>query len=326
MTKPEPRIQDALVIRVKGVRSGEVFRMIIDEFLAKAATWSGNAMCIPVFQLSMIRPGEYHDTVWPGVFIPNDTAGIEELLLGMDELDSVQHRRAFQPNAKTTPKPKKVKQKKEEGPFSAKGFDLSEYRPALHPFFDNVTLHAESDLMQQLMKGYPFQNMTPVQNFRWIEMEIIGRMRDRFPTIYDLDRVLGGIIKECLVLISKPEVQKHGTPSDFSLWNCFCSAQPPNVVISHHARLKGLDWVIRTGRLKEFRNRKVVDPTDDEAAEDKLFHIVGTGRGVQSDRSWTDDEIDEEEFLAATESSLDAITEGEAEAMSSGTGALTNFG
>lgn len=318
MRKPEPRIQEALVIKLKGLRSGEVFRLIIDEFLSKASNWCGTATCVPVFQLSFIRPGEYEDVVWAGTFIPNDTAGIEELLLGMDEVESIQHRRNFQPNAK--PKPKKVKQKKSAGPFSARGFDLSKYRSALHPFFDNEILHAESDLMRQLMKGYPFQTMTPVQNSRWIEMEIIGRMRDRFPTIYDLDIVLGGIVNECLAIIAKPELQQHGNSDDFILWHCFTSTQPPNVVLSYHARIKGLHWMIRTGRLQEFRNRKFVDPTDDGASEDKLFYIDGTGRGVTSDRCYLDDEIDEEDFLAATESKC------EGEAMACGTGALTNFG
>lgn len=324
MTKTEPRIQDALVIKLKGVRSGEVFRLIIDDFFAKAANWSGDTTCVPVFQLSFIRPGEYEDVVWAGTFIPNDTASIEELLLGMDEVESIQHRRNFQPNAKPVRKAKRKKEPK--GPFSKHGFDLDRWSECYHKYFDRPELTVESQALRELLDGYPFENKSPVENARFIEIEVIHRLRDRFPTMYELNAINRNELVEALTLMSKPEIQLHGEKEDFQVWGFFGENVPPSQIGVFLSRLKWLDCKIRTGRLKEFRNRKFVDPTDDDAAEDKLFHIVGTGRGVMSDRSHLDDEIDEEEFMAATECSLVAITEGEAEAMASGAGALTSFG
>ena len=291
------RHPEAIVFKIKGVRTGEVCRLIIDDILSQAKDWTGSETCVPVFKMSFVRLDQSEDVVWPDVMIPHDTDAIDRLLLAMDDLESIQHKRNFLPNEK--PKPKVKKKPKPKGPFSAHGHDLSKYRPSLHQFFDNDLLAAESDDLRALMKGFPFKNMSHLENSRWIEMEVIHRMRDRFSTLYDLDIVLGGVIKESLTLIAQPDIQKHGSFHDFDLAHCFGAAQPPNVILAHHAKLKGLDWMIRTGNLERFRKRKIVDPTDDDAAEDKLFHIHAVGRGVTSDRVYSDDLLDAEELEAA---------------------------
>jgi len=289
------RHPEAIVFKIKGVRSGEVLRLIIDDILSKASSWSGPATCVPVFKLSQVRPEQTEDVVWPDIMIPHDTDGIEQLLMSSDEIESIQHKRNFLPNEKSKPKPRK--KPKPKGPFSGRGHDLSKYRQSLHPFFDSPALVAEGDDLREMMKGYPFKDRTPVENSRFIELEVIHRLRDRFPTLYDLNIVLGGAIKQSLGLISKPEIQRYGKPSDFNLAHNF-GAQPPNVVLSHLAGLKRLDWMIRNDRLKD-RDRKIIDPTDDEAAEDKLFHVHAVGRGVTSDRAYEDDLLDAEEMEAA---------------------------
>ncbi|MGI0523967.1 hypothetical protein [Rhizobium giardinii] len=291
------RHPEVIVFKIKGVRTGEVCRLIVDDILSQTKDWIGPATCAPVFKLSFVRPEQSEDVVWPEVMIPHDTDAIARLLIASDEIESIQHKRNFLPNEKLKPRVKKKPEPK--GPFSARGHDLSKYRPSLHPFFDNPDLVAEADDLRGLMKGYPFKDKSPLENSRWIEMEVIHRLRDRFPTLYDLDIVLGGVIKESLTLTAKPDIQRHGTLDDFNLAHCFGVAQPPNVVHSHLACLRRLDWMIRTGRLKEFRDRKSVDPTDDEAAEDRLFHIHAVGRGVTSDRAYVDDLLDEEEMAAA---------------------------
>lgn len=145
------------------------------------------------------------------------------------------------------------------------------------------------------MKGYPFADKTSVENSRFIDLEIIHRLRDRFPVMYDLDRLLGGVIKESLQLMAKPEIQKFGKPDDFNLAHCFSAVQPPNVVRSYLACLRWLDWTIKTDRMKD-RDRKIVDPTDDEASEDKYFTTFGGGGGgsYANDRDFTDDIADTE--------------------------------
>ena len=292
------RHPEAIVFKIKRVRTGEVFRLIIDDVLAKASNWTGPATCVAVFKLHMVRPDQTEDVVWPDVMIPHDTDGIEQLLLSSDEIESIQLKRNFLPNEK--PKPRFKKKPQPKGPFSKYGHDLDKWSPSYHPYFDNAKLVAEGDDLRALMKGYPFKDRTPLENSRFIEIEVIHRLRDRFPTMYDLDIVLGGVIKESLLLAAKPDVQKHGTADDFDLAHCFRPVQPPNVVKSHLARLQSLDWMIRTGRLKD-RDRKIVDPADDEASEDKYFTAYGGGGGgsYSNDRDFTDDIADEEEMAAA---------------------------
>jgi len=288
---------EVIVFKIKGVRSGELFRVIIDDILAQASKWTGPATCATVFKLCMVRPEQTQDVVWPDILLPYDTDGVEQLLLVNDEIESIQYKRNFMPNEK--PKPRVKKKPEPKGPFSKYGHDLAKWPKSYHPFFDNESLISEGDDLRDLMNGYPFKDKTPTENSRWIEMEVIHRMRDRFPTFYDLDIVLGGVIKQSLTLISKPEIQLHGRSDDFDIAHCFRPVQPVNVISSHLAALKGLDWMIRTGRLKDFRDRKIIDPTDDEAAEDKLFHIHAVGRGVTSDRAYDDDLLDAEEMAAA---------------------------
>lgn len=277
------RHPEAIVFKVKGVRPGEVFRLIIDDVLAKASDWTGPATCVAVFKLHMVRPEQTEDVVWPDVMIPLDADGIEQLLLSSDEIESIQHKRNFLPNEK--PKPRAKKKPQPKGPFSKYGHDLDKWSSRYHRFFDNEELVAEGNDLRVLMKGYPFEDRTPLENSRYIELEVIHRLRDRFPTMYDLDIILGGSIKEALTLISKPDIQKYGRPDDFDLAHCFYPVQTPNVVESYLARLQGLDWMIRTGRIKD-RDRKIVDPTDDEGSQDKYFMMHGGGN---NDRDFTDD-------------------------------------
>lgn len=291
------RHPEAIVFKIKGVKTGEVCRLIIDDILSRSKDWTGSTNCVPVFKLSFVRPDQSEEIVWPDIMIPHDADAIDRLLLSMDELENIQHKRNFLPNEK--PKPKIKKKPSPKGPFSKYGHDLDKWSPSYHPFFDNQQLISEGNDLRELMKGYPFKERSAVENSRFIELEVAHRLRDRFPTLYDLDIVLGGVIKECLTLMARPDIQKYGRPDDFNLAHCFSAVQPPNVVKSHHARLKSLDWMIRTGNLEKYRGRKIVDPTDDEAAEDKLFHIHATGRGVNSDRAYSDDLLDTEEMEAA---------------------------
>ena len=289
------RHPEAIVIKIKGVRSGEVFRSIIDDIIAKASDWTGPATCVPVFKMSQLRPDQYEDVVWEGL-IPHDTDGIEQLLLASDEIDSIQHKRNFLPNEK--PKPKVKKKPTPKGPFSKRGYDLSKWPEIHHQYFDLPELTIEGQELKRLLDGFPFRDRSPVENARYIEIEIIHRLRDRFPTIYDLNRLNQNAVVEALKLMSKPEIQKFGRSDDFNIFICFHEYQIPNMIKSFLLGLQTLDWMIRTDRLKD-RDRKIVDPTDDEAAEDKLFHIHAVGRGVTSDRALEDDLADNEEMAAA---------------------------
>lgn len=295
MNRHPTRFPEVIVFKIKGLRATPVFKVIIDTILSDAEKWLGPGTCVPVFRLEVVRPGETTDSPWSDRLIPHDPEAMERLLLACDEIESIQHKRNFLPDEK--PKPRVKKKAEPMGPFSARGHDLSKYSPRLHPFFDNPNLVAEADDLRGLMKGYPFKDKSPLENSRWIEMEVRHRLRDRFPTLYDLDIVLGGVIKECLTLAAKPDVQRHGTPDHFNLAHCFGVAQPPNVVHSHLAHLQSLDWMIRTGRLKESRDRKIVDPTDDEASQDKYFTMYGGGKS--NDRDFTDDLADAESEDAA---------------------------
>ena len=290
------RHPEAIAFKIKRVRSGEVFRLIIDDVLAKASRWTGPATCVAVFKLCQVRPDQSQDIVWPDVMIPHDTDGIEQLLLSSDEIESIQYKRNFLPNEK--PKPKVRKAPKPSGPLSKRGYDLSRWPESHHPYFDLPELTVEGQELKRLLDGYPFRDRSPIENARYIEIEIIHRLRDRFPTIYDLNRLHQKSVVEALKLMSKPEIQQFGRPDDFNIFICFHEYQIPNMIKSFLSGLQTLDWMIRTGRLNE-RDRKIVDPTDDEAAEDKLFHIHAVGRGVTSDRAYEDDLLDEEEMAAA---------------------------
>ncbi len=290
------RHPEAIVFKVKGVRPGEVFRLIIDDVLAKAATWSGQATCVAVFKLHMVRPEQTEDVVWPDVMIPHDADGIEHLLLSSDEIESVQHKRNFLPNEK--PKPPVKKKAEPKGPFSKQGYNLDNWSECWHPYFDRPELTAEGAELGLLLEGYPFSDRTPRENARYIEMEIIHRIRDRFPTIYEVEKLTKHKLVQALTLISTPEIQRYGRPEDFRIHHAFHENKIPNQIDTYLSGLQGLAWMIRTGRIKD-RDRKIVDPADDEVSTDKYFLLGG---GSNNDRDSSDELADaeaEEEALNA---------------------------
>lgn len=304
------RHPEAIVFKIKGVRPGEVFRLIIDDILAKAATWVGPATCVAVFKLHMVRPDETYDVVWPDVMIPQDNDGIEQLLLSSDEIESIQHKQNFMPNEK--PKPRVRKKPEPKGPFSKQGYNLENWSEHWHPYFDRPELTAEGTELGRLLEGYPFGDKSPAENARYIEIEIIHRIRDRFPTIYELEKLTKHKLVQALTLIATPEIQKHGRPEDFRIHHSFHEDKIPNQIDTYLAGLQGLAWMIQTGRIKD-RDRKIVDPTDDDAAEDKYFAAYGGGGGgsYSNDRDVTDDIADadeEERAQAAAEMALSEAT------------------
>lgn len=282
------RHPEAIVFKVKGVRPGEVFRLIIDDVLAKAATWVGQATCVAVFKLHMVRPEQTEDVVWPDVMIPHDSDGIEQLLLSSDEIESIQHKRNFLPNEK--PKPKVKKKPEPKGPFSKQGYNLDGWSDCWHPYFDRPELTAEGAELGRLLDGYPFADRSPKENARYIEMEIIHRLRDRFPTIYELEKLNQNTFVKALKLISTPEIQQFGRAEDFRIHLAFHEKRIPNQIDTFLSGLQCLDWMIRTGRIKD-RDRKIVDPADDEASVDKYFVLGGAGH---RDRDFSDDLADAE--------------------------------
>ncbi|MBY3044824.1 hypothetical protein [Rhizobium leguminosarum] len=285
------RHPEAIVFKVKGVRPGEVFRLIIDDVLAKAATWSGQATCMAVFRLHMVRPEQTEDVVWPDVMIPHDADGIEQLLLSADEIESIQHKRNFLPNEK--PKPKQTVKKKPEpkGSFSKQGYNLDGWSPCWHPYFDRPELDTEGAELGRLLNGYPFADKSPTENTRYVEMEIIHRLRDRFPTIYELEKLNKNALAEALKLIAKPAIQRFGSAHHFELALAYHERQIPNMIGVYLTHLQALDWMIKNDRIKD-RDREIVDPTDDEASTDKYFLIGGAG---SRDRDFSDDLADAEE-------------------------------
>lgn len=290
------RHPEVIVFKVKGVRTGEVCRLIIDDILARAKHWIGPPTCVPVFKLSFVRPEQSEDIVWPDVMIPHDPDGIEQLLLSTDEIESIHHKRNFLPNEK--PKARVKKKPEPKGPFSKQGYNLDGWSECWHQYFDRPELTAEGAELGRLLEGYPFAHLSPLENGRYIETEIIHRIRDRFPTIYELEKLTKHKLVQALTLIATPEIQRHGRPEDFLIHRAFHETKIPNQIDTYLSGLQGLAWMIRSGRIKD-RDRKVVDPTDDDASEDKLFHIHGVGRGVTSDRAYLDDLADEEEMAAA---------------------------
>lgn len=175
------RHPEAIVFKIKRVRSGEVFRLIIDDVLAKAASWTGPATWVAVFRLHMVRPDQTEDVVWPDVMIPRDADGIEQLLLSSDEIESIQLKRNFLPNEK--PKPRVKKKPQPKGPFSKQGYDLDGWSECWHPYFDRPELTAEGAELGRLLEGYPFAHLSTKENSRYIEVEVIQRLRDRFPIV-----------------------------------------------------------------------------------------------------------------------------------------------
>ncbi|OAE46830.1 hypothetical protein [Agrobacterium tumefaciens] len=296
MTYQSTRFPEVIVFKIKGLRATPVFKVIVDTVLDDTSRWIGPSTCVPVFRMEVVRPGETTDLPWTDRLIPCDDHAIERLLLACDEIESIQHKRNFLPDEK--PKPRAKKKPEPKGPFSKRGYNLDNWSEHWHPYFDRPELTAEGAELGRLLEGYPFADRSPRDNARYIEMEIIHRIRDRFPTIYEVEKLTKNKLVQALTLISTPEIQRHGRPEDFCIHQAFHENKIPNQIDTYLSGLQGLAWMIRTGRIKD-RDRKVVDPTDDEASEDKLFHIHGVGRGVTSDRAYLDDLADEEEMAAA---------------------------
>ncbi|KQY20060.1 hypothetical protein [Rhizobium sp. Root482] len=290
------RHPEAIVFKVKGVRPGEVFRLIIDDVLAKAATWVGPATCVAVFKLHMVRPEQTEDVVWPDVMIPHDADGIEHLLLSSDEIESVQHKRNSMPNE--NPRPKVKKKRETNGPFSKQGYSLDGWSPCWHPYFDRPELETEGAELGRLLNGYPFTGKSPKENARYVEIEIIHRLRDRFPTIYELEKLNKNALTEALKLIAKPAIQRLGSAHHFKLALAYHERQIPNMIGVYLSHLQALDWMIKNDRIND-RDRKIVDPADDEVSTDKYFLLGG---GSNNDRDSSDELADaeaEEEALNA---------------------------
>lgn len=289
-----PRFPEAIVFKTKGVRITAVMKLIIAEVLARAEKFEGQPRCTPVFHF-LHEGGAWMYYPCIGRSIPHDPAALDQILLEMEELESVRHHRNFKPGEKII-RPRKSKPKpKSEGPFTEAGHDLSKIRPQFH-FFYEPEMDEEGLAMAKLLKGYPFTDRTPIENSRYIEMELTNRLRDRFPHIYELNKLLDGAVVEALKLIAKPELQQHVEPGHLNISRCFSKFCLPNTIDVCRNNLRDWDYLIKTGKLQGFRKRKGKGmPDPEEASEDKLFMSYGGGRRAVNDACPSDPELEYDE-------------------------------
>jgi len=288
------RYSEALIFTVKGYKDPKVLKLIIEQVLSQAKDWTGPRSCTPIFRIEY-QPGKTMDLPYVDHMMPHDTDAIDQMLLDMDELDSIQHRWNFKIGEKISRVKKSKPKPKSEGPFTETGHDLSKIRPRFH-FFYEPEMDEEGLAMAKLLKGYPFTDRTPIENSRYIEIEITNRLRDRFPQIYELNKLLDGAVAEALKLIAKPELQQHVEPEHLNISRCFSEFCLPNTIDVCRNNLRDWDYLIRTGKLQAFRKRKGKGmPDPEEASEDKLFMSFGTGRRAVNDACPSDPELEYDE-------------------------------
>lgn len=237
-----PQIDDVIIFRLKpqemsGERYAEVMRKI-----AGMCNPSSDDRCYQVVMVFPMGKGRYsnmfvHDFAGTRSMLPRDEDLIEDIVLSIPEIESYKFRREYDMMDIYKSERRKSGMKapiKKPTPFphpTFPSYDMNEISAHRMHLLDEPAL-AEGRRFAALLKGYPFKDKTPKENRRWIEFEVIERLRALFPILYDADnRVLAGSpLSKVLHKIADERYQARLSADELSsLRTCFTGRHPHTI-------------------------------------------------------------------------------------------------
>ncbi|CAN7262827.1 hypothetical protein LJR098_001104 [Rhizobium sp. LjRoot98] len=230
---------------------------LMNEIRRMTAEWNGE----PAYRGVLAFPvgSDRNNTPISGLLLPNDADGMEDVLLSISELTRVHMVKNYDLMAvfdrSRKPKSRIKKSPKPDVDLSNTryGFDESKIGPEYRYMLEDDA-HAEGARWAELLQGFPFADKTAVQNQRWMDIDVIGSLRAKFPLIEEANRLLGGKIVATLRKMSEPQNQvRLPTHWHQAFGRMFMRGRPPgasyipacNFVTDHFFML---DYIAKHGK------------------------------------------------------------------------------
>ncbi|MBA9034321.1 hypothetical protein [Rhizobium leguminosarum] len=204
----------AIVLRVGKVMPVDDLNALITDIKMRAKRWEGAGEYDLVlnFCYDENRRGNYP----LGPKVPYDPAGMDQILLDLQELTSVQRFHAYDvidgrkhekkwKTGMTAPKPKPLVDPNN----ILHGHDITKVKPELRFMLTEDGPEIDARNFAAALEGYPFVDKSAIQNRDYIEMEVIAPFEHRYPFLADLNRLFGGkIIRELRALADVKNQQR----------------------------------------------------------------------------------------------------------------------
>ncbi|PDS34395.1 hypothetical protein CO665_30645 [Rhizobium anhuiense] len=206
----------AIVLRVGKELPVDDLKALMTDIKMRTKSWQGDGEYDLV--LNFCYDEKRRGNVPLGPKVPYDPAGMDQVLLDLQELTSVQRFHAYDvidgrkhekkwKTGLTPPKP---------GPDPANmryGYDITKINPKLRHMIEPEA-RAKGKEFAELLKGYPFADKTAAQNRDYIEMDVIAILEARFPDIYDVNLHFNGALVRALRTLAEPRNQSR-LPDDW---------------------------------------------------------------------------------------------------------------
>ncbi|ARQ58932.1 hypothetical protein Kim5_CH02889 [Rhizobium sp. Kim5] len=220
----------AIVFRVGKVLPVDDLNALITDIKIRAKSWRGDGQYDLV--LNFCYDEKRRGSAPLGPKVPYDPDGMDQILLNLQELTSVQRFHAYDviegrkhekrwKTGMTPPKP---------GPDPANirhGWDITRINPKFRHMIEPEA-RAKGKEFAELLNGYPFADKSVVENRDYIEMNVIAVLEARFPDIYDVNIHFDGALVRALRTIAEPKNQSR-LPADWhQVLGCMFSHNHPN--------------------------------------------------------------------------------------------------
>ncbi|TAV04559.1 hypothetical protein [Rhizobium ruizarguesonis] len=241
----------AIVLRVGKVMPVDDLNALITDIKMRAKSWEGEGEYDLVLNFCYDKR---RGNVPLGPKVPYDPVGMDQILLDLQELTSVQRFHAYDVidgrkhekkwrtgliPPKPGPDPENIRY----------GYDITKINPGLRHMIEPEA-RAKGKEFAELLKGYPFEDKTAAQNRDYIEMDVIAVLEARFPDIYDVNLHFDGALVRALRTIAEPKNQSR-LPSDWhGVLGCMFWQNHPN------AWTNNCTFVDRHFAMEEYKARR----------------------------------------------------------------------